>query len=55
MEMAQRVKVAKARRSKLLIDFLRSGETKVKFAKKHKMTAQRMGKLLNVALMENGG
>lgn len=51
-EMSQIIADAKKRRAKLLAEFEASGMTLVKFGKKHKLTGERMGQLINKAKNE---
>lgn len=53
MEKAVEIAQAKKRRAKLLAEFNRLKWTKRKFAFKHKISPERMGKLLNKAAIEN--
>ena len=51
-EMSVIVAEAKKRRAKYLAEFTSSGMTVVKFAKKYKITGERMGQLLKKAEMD---
>jgi hypothetical protein len=52
VEKAVEIKKAKARRAKLLAEFIRLGWTQTKFAAKHKLTIARMWQILKKAKEE---
>lgn len=53
-EMSVIVVEAKTRRAKYLVDFEKSGMTLVKFAKKYKLTGERMGQIIKKARADGG-